>query len=441
MAKFTAKPVLTVEVLITDDAGKTTTMELVENVILEDVTFKNAGKTLTKNGKVTKIMGRTKAVTPNYNECPCQLEADLLGAITIDGFVLDASDQYGADVYFIRVNELKAIGKVIEGTVTVDPATMEAGAVAAAIAALVPGQALELGEGKVEEALTFEAPIVVKGANAGVGAASGYRCQDVVEGETVISAPLVIAAGETELDGITLSGTAVPKLGKADSNEEVVIRMKNCRVTDLGDGSEAAQTINAFMAAGNNTNTVVRFEIENCYFGNNGGRMYNLFNMHGKWASGSYVKNCYFAKDCCVNTITIYDAEDNAVIDITGNTWESSKNGVRVLAKGAGKYEINIKNNVWHDTEAVQENGMNYGGLFMAQPNKPATITQKDIIVNMSGNVNMSQNPQNWYYWFDGDPEGKHTEIPVEDRPQIFVDGVLQEYNETNTQIEPIPEK
>lgn len=428
MAKFTAIPNLKVAFKVTEDNGKVSKMELSEGAILKDITFKSAGQTVTKTGKLKEFLVSTKASNVDTSECPCRLDSKFDDVVTVVGFVLDASDEFGADVYLVKPADIKAIGEVMVAEVVVDMTALEADAIMKAIAALEPGQELILGEGKIAEELNIDGRVAMKGNQAGMNAATGYRCQDEVEGETVINAPLTIAGGEVEFDGITITGTAVPKLGKANVDEEVVIRMKNCRITDLGDGSEAAQTINAFMAAGNNMNTKVRFEIENCYFGNNGGRTYNLFNMHGKWMSGSYIKNCYFAKDCCLNTITVYNAEDNAVIDIVGNTWEASKNGIRLLARGEGKYEINIKNNVWLSTEAPFANGVNYGGLFMMQPVGQETITQKDITINMSGNENKSDNPQDWYFWWDGRTNAKYGFIPVEDRPRVFVDGVLQSY-------------
>lgn len=428
MSKFTAIPNLSVNFKVMEDNGKLSNMELHEGMILKDITFKSNGQTVTKTGKLTEFLVSTKASSVDTAICPCRQESAFENVVTVVGFVLDASDEFGADVYLVKPADIKSIGEIMVSEVTIDITNMEPDALAKAIEALEPGHEIVLNEGIIKEELVITKDATVKGNQVGVSAANGYRCQDVVEGETIISAPMTVAAGEVEFDGITLSGTAIPKLGKVDANEEVVIRLKNCRITDLGDGSEAAQTINAFMAAGNNTNTKVRFEIENCYFGNNGGRMYNLFNMHGKWMSGSYIKNCYFANDCCKNTITIYDAEEGAVIDITGNVWENSQNGVRLLTRGDCNIELNLKNNTWHDTEMPDANGINYGGLFMIQTNMPHTITQKNIVVNMSGNKNMSQNPQELYYWGDETTNGKHRPMPVEDRPRIYKDGALISY-------------
>ena len=427
MARYTADPKLYASLTIVEDSGKTSTMDLHEGVILEDITFRNGGKVVTRTGKLTEIMIDARASKINASLCPCELKSAVDDAITIVGFVLDASDEYGSDVYFVKVSDIKSIGSVLESEVVL-PETTEPGALTAMLAQLKPGQEAVLPATTIVDTLVVPAGVSLKGAQAGVSAASGYRAQDVVEGETILDGDIKLVSGTTVLDGITLSGNAIPKVGDAAGEKDVVLQMKNCRVVGLNDGT--GKQMNAFMTE-NNSNAV-RFEIENCYFGNNGEQMYNLFNMHGKWKSGSYIKNCYFAKDCCQNTITIYEAEDNASIEISDNYWESSKNGIRVLARGSVKCEITIKNNTWADTEMPQENGDNWGGLFMCQPNgsgtPTSTVTQKDIIVYMMGNVNKSANEQVWYYFADDRAAGKHKPQAVEDRPKIYIDGVLQSY-------------
>lgn len=423
MARYSADPLLVALLTITEDSGEVSTIEVRKGAILEDITFRNEGKMVTTTGKLTEIMINTVSTKTNVSDCPCEMKSAADDAIAIVGFVLDASSEYDSGVYFVRVSDIKSIGSVLENEVVLDNVT-EPGALAKAIAELKPGQAAVLPAATITETLTIPTGVSLKGAQAGITATSGYRAQDVVDGETVIDAPVVLVSGTTVLDGITLSGAAVPKLGDAAGDKEVVMQMKNCRVVGLNDGT--GKQMNAFMTD-NNSNSV-RFEVEDCYFGNNGEEMYNLFNMHGKWRSGSYIKNCYFAKDCCQNTISIYDTEDNAVIEITDNYWESSKNGIRILAKGSCKFELYIKNNTWADTDMPQENGDDWGGLFMCQPHGTQTVTQKDIFVYMSGNVNKSENPQEWYYYGQSGENVKYPVNDVEDRPRIFINGELQSY-------------
>ena len=428
MAKYTAAPFLVANVTIVEDSGKVSRMELKEGQILDSITFKSGSQTLTKTGKIDAIMVETKASKVDTNVCPCRMESAFIDAVSIVGIALDASGEFGSDTYFIKTSDIKSIGDVVDGKVTVDVSNMEEGAMAKAISELKPGQEVVLGEGTITEELVIPEGVVLRGAQSGVVASSGYRAQDEVEGETIIAAPITLTSGTSVLEGITLAGGAIPKLGNATSNEEVVVQMKNCRVVGLDDAN--AEKINAFMAAGNNKETKVRFEVENCYFGNNGGKMYNLFNMHGKWMSGSYIRNCYFAKDCCQNTITIYNAEDGAIIDIVGNVWEDSKNGVRIVAHKNFKAEVNMTNNTWLNTEMPNETAEgleNWGGLFMIQTGDGGADYEYDlseVVVNMKGNVNKSENAQVWYYYANA----KHPALPVEDRPKVYVEGTLDTY-------------
>lgn len=423
MAMYSAIPELVAALTIKDESGRMSNMELREGMILEDITFRHEGKIVTTTGKLTEIIIDTRQSKVNASLCACELKSALKDSVTIVGFVIDASGEFDSGVYFVKVSDIKSIGGALESEIPLE--LSETVTLQQAISTLKPGQVAVLPAMTVTEGLVVPAGVSLKGAQAGVNAAEGYRAQDNVDGETVIDAPVKLVSGESVFDGITLSGTAIPKLGDAAGGKEVVLKMKNCRVVGLDDGT--GKQMNAFMAE--NMNTAVRFEIENCYFGNNGDKMYNLFNMHGKWKSGSYVKNCYFAKDCCRNTITIYNAEDNAVIEISDNYWESSKNGIRILGKEHMKCEVTIKNNTWADTDMPDETtGENWGGLFMVQPVAESTITQRDIFVYMSGNKNESANPQVWYYWGDLRETGKHRPQPVEDRPRIYVDGKLASY-------------
>ena len=106
----------------------------------------------------------------------------------------------------------------------------------------------------------------------------------------------------------------------------------------------------------------VLLKVENCYFGNNNvdkaakTNIYNLINMHCKLATGSYVKNCYFAKDVCTqNIISMFDCEEDAVITIANNIFEKSSNAISITLKGNPKAKIVIENNEYLETDANEK--------------------------------------------------------------------------------------
>lgn len=432
--KFTAKPQLTVALVGTDNEGKQTTIDIKEGVILKDLTFAEGKKNVTKTGKVTEVMVTTKASKPDYNACACNLESAFADAITVDGFVLDASSVYGADVSMVYVKDIKEIGEVVASEVVIDPATAVEGAIAQAIAELQPGQEIVLAPGKITEDIVVPAGVTIKGANAGISAASGYRCQAEVEGETVLDGNLVVAGQDVVLEGITLTDKAIVRVGApvataaADAEgNEYEVTLKNCRILGLSDDTSINQqaVIGVY-----NYNDKVLLNVEGCYFGDNCADTYNLINMHTTLKTGSVVKNNYFTKDSCTNNIVnIYQVDEGeVVIDIDNNVMEHSHNLFRITVTGAPHLTVNATGNRYLATNEpyIEEKlnmPCNWGGIMFIQPTEK-TVDMSNITINLNKTVNESDNPQLWYYY-----EGsKQVPFAVENRPKVYVDGVLDTY-------------
>ena len=227
MAKFTAFPQLVVDFTTTTASGKKETIAIREGDILKNVTFTQNGVTATKTGKVQAIMTTETKSTTNYGSCACNLRSTFAAHVHVDGLVLDCSDMYDADVVMIFVDELDSIGEIISGKQEVELDELPTGGLAEVIAKLEPGQELKLPAGEITEELVLPAGVVVRGANSGISAATGYRAQGgTIEGETVIKAPIVAVEGDIILDGVTVEGGIV-----AGEDSQVVV--SNTRIVEM----------------------------------------------------------------------------------------------------------------------------------------------------------------------------------------------------------------
>ena len=420
MAKFTAFPQLVVDFTTTTASGKKETIAIREGDILKNVTFTQNGVTVTKTGKVQAIMTTETKSTTNYGSCACNLRSTFAAHVHVDGLVLDCSDMYDADVVMIFVDELDSIGEIISGKQEVELDELPTGGLAEVIANLEPGQELKLPAGEITEELVLPAGVVLRGANSGISAATGYRAQGgTIEGETVIKAPIVAVEGDIILDGVTVEGGIV-----AGEDSQVVV--SNTRIVEMvaTSSSDAAIKVD-----GNDKNKPVKLVLMNCYFGNTTGAegsnmkgIYNLINIHGNLQGGSVIKNCYFAAECCTNNpINIYRVEDGGVIDIVNNTFENSVTAIRISGYEDMECTVNCVNNTYMNTHVAGSEHPEWAGLVLIQPTNLAT-SMGNVTVNIDGTVNKSEAPQIWYY-YAGKNEPQFEEA---DMPKVFIDGVKQ---------------
>lgn len=265
------------------------------------------------------------------------------------------------------------------------------------------------------EELTVAEDMTIVGAND-VPANEGARCTDAeIEGETVITNNITCTEGTT----VTVSGLTVNGVAKIQAGGAKELVLKNCRFF----GIEGA---NSQFIEDSPTEEPVLLKVENCYFGNNSvdteakTNIYNLINMHCKLADGSYVKNCYFAKEVCShNVISVYDCVEGATITITDNTFEKSANAVSITLKGEPKATIIIENNEYFETDVEPK----YAGLVLIQPNGTTTSTYEGVEVHLNNNK-MPEGETQLYYVYS---HNTYTQITHELAPKVFIDGVQEE--------------
>lgn len=257
-------------------------------------------------------------------------------------------------------------------------------------------------------------PILIKGANAGVSAATGDRCTDVTpEGETVITGAMTFAEGATAvLDGVTITpDTFVSLAGSSD------VTLRNVRVVDCT--PDAAKS---FIIKGTSFDNKVKLNLSGCYFGNNEsnelGNIYNGFELNATLLDGSIIENCYFAKDCVThNVINIYAVDEGATITIRNNHFEKSANAIRIGVIGEPTCTIVMTGNSYDETDADP----NWAGLCIIQPYTTKTTSFKNMTVIVEDTVRPDKGQL--IYMFANPTDTQLTEETV---PTIIVDGVVQ---------------
>lgn len=125
--------------------------------------------------------------------------------------------------------------------------------------------------------------------------------------------------------------------------------------------------------------------------------VYHVFEPNFTLADGTRIANNYFTKDCCThNIINIYDVEDGATIYIENNTFECSRNAIRIGLKGNKKCTVIIRNNKYLSTD---EKDM-WKGLVIIQPYGAATESFENVKIILEGNEVPADDDQIIYYYF-----------------------------------------
>ena len=85
------------------------------------------------------------------------------------------------------------------------------------------------------------------------------------------------------------------------------------------------------------------------------------------------------------------------------------------------KRDINIKKNSYDSTDVGE-----YAGLVLIQPYGQATTSMKNVVINIDDTINNSGEEQLWYYYAGM----KDAQLAIEDRPKVYINGVLQHYKD-----------
>lgn len=277
---------------------------------------------------------------------------------------------------------------------------------------------ITVGAREVDSSLTISSDLSISGAQAYVAANDGVRRTDEIgEDETVFKGKFTFSPNTD----VTITGVTFTENAKVDLKGASGLTLKNCKFTNIT--PEAGK--NYMIRDTSATADGILVQVDGCYFGTNptngSANMYNLFELDTKFKDGSYIKNCYFAKEVCThNIINLYQACDGATITIDNNHFEKSVNACRVGFKGAPQdVTVILSNNVYDETDSQ----IDWGGLLIVQPYGSATTSMEGVTIHLNRNTYTGDVDHHLFYVYFA---GTDTDLSVDNRaPKIYVNGVL----------------
>lgn len=184
---------------------------------------------------------------------------------------------------------------------------------------------------------------------------------------TVFTKPVVINAPEKDVvfNGVDFTKDALITITAAKS-----VTIKNCRFYGLAPTKKS-------MGVVINANDM-KLTVEGCFFGLNGEKLYNFFEMNGKLADGSSISRNYFVWGCCShNEVNIYNVVNGATVNVNNNYIGS----IRIGTKGAAKdVTINFKSNEYNLNDNPDPDWLN---LIVIQPYGNQTSSFNGVTVNV----------------------------------------------------------
>lgn len=271
---------------------------------------------------------------------------------------------------------------------------------------------------EIDDPVTITSSVSITGNQALTAANDGDRKTDEIgEDETVFKGKFNFSANTD----VTITGVTFTENAKVDLKGASSLTLKNCKFTNIT--PEAGKNYMIIDTAANQDGLLV--QIDGCYFGtnikNSTGNMYNLFEFNSKIKDGSYIKNCYFAKEVCThNIINLYNVCDDTTITIENNHFECSMNACRIGFKGApNNVTVLLNNNVYDETDSY----VDYGGLLIVQPYNALTTSMEGVTIKLNNNRYTGDVEHHLFYIYFASSE---TDLSVENRaPKIYVDGIL----------------
>ena len=395
--KVEIKPVKKVNLTVTLSDDTTTSIELKEGMKLFNLVIQKRG---------TEVLGDYTVKCFFYEVTEKIYKPDAIGMYLIDE---------DGDMISVLFDDIKICGT--EGMVVEEGASL-VNAMAEFIANGSQG-GLVLPAATYTESLVLNNNINILGNKSVVIANKGNRCtDDYLMDETNITNTISCQKGAS----VVISGVTFTSKSTINVNNANDITFKNCRFL----GIDPSKNQELLIYGNPGVDEPVLVQIENCYFGTNGkndlGSVYNLINLHNKLASGSYIRNCYFAKEVCThNVINIYNVEENAEIEISNNYFEYAGNGIRLSVNGETTCTFNIFNNTYAETDMAYPE---YQGLLLIQPTGKATTSFANMTVNLDKNVCLADKDSQLFYIYCG---ANDTQINETNCPKIFVNGKYQE--------------
>jgi len=403
--------------------------ELIEyNAEAKEVQYVKATPVLIVDFKSTLSDGSSSSMTFTqgmnlFNVEIQKYDAVLKGDFVVKAFMYKINHNYGKPVVYGMILEGETEEKVLfedikscgsEGIVVTETDNLS-DVIAGASSDETVGFVLPAA--KFSDALTIGNKVTIVGNKEAETASCGARATDAIAGnETVI---LNTVTGEAGAD-IVIKGVAFTENCYINPNGATSVTFKNCKFVESVPNKVQSLLLYDNEYSNNEPRTLL-LQIEGCYFGTNttseDNKMYNLINLYAKIADGSYIKNCYFAKECMThNIINFYNVEDGATIEISGNHFEKSSNAVRLGFIGHPKCKVIINNNIYDDTDTANPE---YAGLLLVQPHGD-TETFEDVEIEMYGNKFTGGEEKQVGYFY---PYIRELTLTREQAPKVRTDG------------------
>ena len=402
--RVTVTPKMKCKLSILLSDSTTSSMEMEEGQTLFNVTIQKNGKETTEDYTLQAFLFDTSVRRTPKPVC---------------GMALINEAGFTKKVYFEDIKVCGETGTIVEETADLTEVLEEF------FKQEAPSGGLVLPAKEYTTALNLPKDVSMFGSKKDVSGLDASRKTDVTDpSETVLAGTMTL----TDHTNVTIQGITMTKDSTVAINGASSVKFKNCRFVDfIPKNAKSYAFLDKFTSGSNPASSNqdgVLLQIENCYFGTNKkvdkNEMYNLLELQAKLADGSYIKNCYFAKEVCThNPINLYDVMDGATIDIIGNHFECSKNAVRIGFIGDPHCTVNIIDNTYDETDTDP----GWAGILIIQPFGTKTTSYANMTVNLKNNKYLNGECQDWYLYCGS----KSTQITGDLYPKVYVDGVLQE--------------
>lgn len=396
IARVSIKPIIQVALDVTLSDYTKSSIILEEGIVLSDITLLNKGGEKTIDIDVDHFV---------YTISPKTMTVEVSGIVTSA-----SSDNTMIDTV-IPMLTIKSCGTK---TISIDTEVSLQNALNELKESGI-NNTIVLPSIKYKEALDITGDANIRGFYSTVPANTGMRCSDDIDSNEAIIANKIICESGANIvfQGLTITEDSLIELRDAKT-----VTFKNCKFVSINPTSNKTFLISGRGATASSDK--VKVMIEGCYFGNNdnsSNAIYNGLEFGFQLAKGSYIKNCYFAKNCVNhNIINIYSVEDGAVIYITGNHFEYSANAIRIGTIGNAKAHIIISDNTYDETDPDEK----YAGLLLIQPYLKDTISMADLRID----INNTTKPEGQlYYTYFGPNDTQMNETLW---AKLYVDGVKQ---------------
>ena len=373
--------------------GKVYTLS--EGDIVNDLVYSASGVEKTISGAIRVLNTSTKSNNSIPDDCPPEPYAHRY--VSVYAMVIDSSDVYDAELTRINVSNIISIGSVTEdgGKIVVGPGEQYR-ALSDIVADAEAGATIKLTTGLFDSPLELTKDIKIEGT-------TGTVLAGAINVAGTADAPIAV-----EISGVELTEDAIIKVANAKE-----FTMSGC--TFQGHNLTAKT-----MPIAVTTDNEIKLVIEGNTFGAENEFSYNLIDVYGKLANGSSISNNTFEDAACIhNQISLYNAADEAVIDINNNSCAKSANLVRIGFKGEPNCTVNMSGNSYDDTDADAD----YAGLFLVQPYGTQTTSFAKTTIYVE-KTTMSNAGGQLYYLYAGTNDTKFTD---DNKPAVYVDGVLDE--------------